>query len=51
MPIFVRVGSNVELGDLNREWSEAQAAAATRPDLKALDAGVHDWFEHSKLAQ
>ena len=47
MPIFVRTGSNVELGDLNREWREAVAAANTRPDLKALDAEVKAWFERS----
>lgn len=44
MPIFVRVGSKVQLGDLNREWSEAMAAANTRPDLKQLDAEVKAWF-------
>ncbi len=44
LPIFVRAGSKVDLGDLNREWREAQTAAATRPDLKALDAGVREWF-------
>ncbi len=48
MPIFVRVGSNVELGDLNREWDDAVAAANTRPDLKALDAEVSAWFEKNK---
>jgi alpha-glucosidase (family GH31 glycosyl hydrolase) len=47
MPIFVRVGSNVELGDLNQEWSDAVAAANTRPDLKQLDAEVREWFEKS----
>jgi alpha-D-xyloside xylohydrolase len=50
VPIFVRAGSKVELGDLNREWSEARAAAATRPDLKALDAEVRDWFDRFKSA-
>jgi alpha-glucosidase (family GH31 glycosyl hydrolase) len=48
MPIFVRVGSKVELGDLNQEWSEAVAAANTRPDLKRLDAEVKTWFEKNK---
>jgi len=48
LPIFVRVGSKVELGDLNQEWREAQAAAAARPDLKVLDAGVRGWLEHYK---
>ncbi|MDE3066006.1 MAG: glycoside hydrolase family 31 protein [Verrucomicrobiota bacterium] len=44
MPIFVRVGSKIDLGDLNREWKDAVAAAHTRPDLKALDAEVRAWF-------
>ena len=48
MPVFVRVGANVELGDLNREWDDAVAAANTRPDLKALDAEVSAWFEKNK---
>jgi alpha-D-xyloside xylohydrolase len=47
MPVFVRVGSNVELGDLNQEWTDAVAAANTRPDLKQLDAEVREWFEKS----
>jgi alpha-D-xyloside xylohydrolase len=50
IPIFVRVGSKLDLGDLNREWSEARDAAATRPDLKALDADVREWFERFKQA-
>jgi alpha-D-xyloside xylohydrolase len=45
IPLFVRVGSSIELGDLNREWTEAVAAANTRPDLKALDAGLRSWFD------
>ena len=48
IPIFVRVGSKVELGDLNQEWSEAVAVANTRPDLKQLDAEVKTWFEKNK---
>jgi len=48
LPIFVRVGSKVELGDLNREWRDALAAANTRPDLKSLDAGVREWFDRSQ---
>ena len=48
LPIFVRVGSKVKLGDLNREWKDALAAANTRPDLQTLDAGVRKWFEHFK---
>jgi alpha-D-xyloside xylohydrolase len=47
IPIFVRVGANIELGDLNQEWADAVAAANTRPDLKRLDAEVREWFEKS----
>ncbi len=48
MPIFVRVGSKVELGDLNQEWNDAVAAANNRPDLNALDAEVKAWFEKNQ---
>jgi alpha-D-xyloside xylohydrolase len=48
MPIFVRIGAKVELGDLNREWTDAVAAANTRPDLKQLDAEAKAWFEKNK---
>jgi alpha-glucosidase (family GH31 glycosyl hydrolase) len=48
LPIFVRVGSRVELGDLNKEWSDAVAAANTRPDLKKLDSEVKAWFDGRK---
>ena len=44
LPIFVRVGSNLDLGDLNREWEESLAIAQTPPNLKALDAGVSEWY-------
>ena len=44
LPIFTRVGSKAELGDLQKEWTDAVAIAATRPDLKALDAEVREWF-------
>jgi alpha-glucosidase (family GH31 glycosyl hydrolase) len=48
IPIFVRVGADLPLGDLNQEWSEALAVAAKRPDLKALEAEVIAWFEKNK---
>ena len=48
IPLFVRVGSNLRLGDLNREYQDAVAAAQTRPDLKALDAEVREWFEKQR---
>jgi alpha-D-xyloside xylohydrolase len=44
LPIFVREGSNVSLGDLNQEWRESQRIAATRPDLKTLEGPIKDWF-------
>ena len=48
IPIFVRVGSNVELGDLNKEWADARAIAQTPPDLKPLDAQTKAWFEQHR---
>jgi hypothetical protein len=45
IPIFIREGSQLDLGDLNKEWQDAQAAAHRRPDLKALDAQVKAWFD------
>jgi alpha-glucosidase (family GH31 glycosyl hydrolase) len=44
-PIFVRMGSNVNLGDLNKEWEESYRIAEKRPDLKKLDAELRTWFE------
>ena len=38
MPVFIRVGSSVKLGDLNLEWKQSHAIAESKPDLKALDA-------------
>ena len=48
VPIFIRIGSKVDLGNLRQEWKDAVAAADTRPDLKALDAGVREWLEQNK---
>ena len=45
IPLFVRVGATVNLGDLNQEWKESHAIAEKKPDLKALDAEVKAWFE------
>jgi alpha-D-xyloside xylohydrolase len=46
LPIFVRVGSKVELGDLNQEWAESQKIAQTHPDLKKLDAELKAEFDN-----
>ena len=45
IPLFVRVSSNLELGDLNREYEESKTIAQKRPDLKTLDAEAKAWFE------
>lgn len=48
LPLFIRVGSKVELGDLNQEWIESRAIARTRPNLKTLEAEVNAWFGKHK---
>jgi alpha-D-xyloside xylohydrolase len=48
LPIFIRAGSSVNLGDLNKEWKESFEIAQKKPDLKPLDAEVKDWFEKNK---
>jgi alpha-D-xyloside xylohydrolase len=49
IPIFVRAGSALDLGDLRREWDEAQRVPSERPNLKALEADVIRWFDaHAK---
>jgi alpha-D-xyloside xylohydrolase len=47
MPIFVREGAKVNLGDLNKEWKEAVEIASHKPDLKALEAEVVNWFKQN----
>lgn len=44
IPIFVRAGATLDLGDLSREWADAQRIARERPNLKALEAEVIRWF-------
>jgi alpha-D-xyloside xylohydrolase len=45
LPLFVRVGSKLDLGDLNKEWKESLEIAAKRTDLKALDAELKSWWD------
>jgi len=45
LPLFVRVGSKLDLGDLNKEWRESLEIASKRPDLKALDAELKSWWD------
>lgn len=44
IPIFVRVGSGLELGDLNLEYREALEIARQKPDLAKLDAELRAEF-------
>jgi len=48
IPIFLRVGSKIDLGDLNQEWNESLEIANKRPDLKMLQAEVRKWFEKQR---
>lgn len=45
IPTFVRTGSKVDLGDLNKEWLESSEIAQKKPDLNALQAEVKRWFD------
>jgi len=45
IPLFIRSGSPLQLGDLNQEYRESLAIAERKPDLKALDAQLKAWFE------
>ncbi len=51
LPIFVRVGSGLELGDLNQQFQESLAIAQNKPDLKKLDAEVKTWFDNHSHSQ
>lgn len=46
LPLFTRVGSKVDLGDLNKEWKESLTIAGQRPDLRLLDAELKHWFDN-----
>lgn len=50
IPLFIREGSKLDLGDLNREWSEASAIAQRKPDLKTLDQSLRNWFDRNRPA-
>ncbi len=48
IPIFIREGSGINLGDLNKEWLESSTIAGHKPDLKELEKGVLEWFDRNK---
>ncbi len=47
LPLFIRAGSTVDLGDLNKEWTESLSIARQKPDLKTLDAELKAWWDAS----
>jgi len=51
LPMFVRVGSQLFLGDLNHEWQESQEIAKAKPDLKMLENSVNSWFAKNGTSQ
>jgi alpha-D-xyloside xylohydrolase len=51
LPLLIRVGSSVQLGNLNQEWKDAQAIAVKKPDLKALDAELRAWWDKQRPGQ
>jgi alpha-D-xyloside xylohydrolase len=48
IPLFIRVESNIEIGDLNQEYKQSKLIANKRPNLKTLEARVKAWFENNK---
>jgi len=47
LPLFVRQGSSLNLGDLKQEWQDSLKIAQAPPDLAALERQVKEWFaEH-----
>jgi alpha-D-xyloside xylohydrolase len=48
LPLFIREGSRVDVGDLNQEWKESLELAEKRPDLKSLDADLKKWFDSTR---
>jgi alpha-D-xyloside xylohydrolase len=45
IPIFIRSGAKLPIGDLNSEYQEALAIARENPDLAKLDAELAAWFK------
>jgi alpha-D-xyloside xylohydrolase len=40
IPLFIRGGVNLPIGDLNREWQESVEIARKKPDLMTLEATI-----------
>lgn len=43
IPLFIRAGSGLKLGDLDAEYAESLKIAEQRPNLKLLDAQLTNW--------
>jgi alpha-glucosidase (family GH31 glycosyl hydrolase) len=48
IPLFIRAGASLPIGDLNAEYQEALAIAGKKPDLGKLDAELAAWFKNRK---
>lgn len=48
IPLFIRVGSKLSLGDLNQAYKESVAIAQKRPDLQRLETEVKAWFARNR---
>jgi len=48
LPLFLRVGADLPVGDLNLEWQESLAIAGVRPDIAALERDVIRWFNENE---
>jgi alpha-glucosidase (family GH31 glycosyl hydrolase) len=46
IPLFIRVGSKIKVGNLNLEYKEALVAAQQRPDLAQLDVELKSKFSN-----
>jgi len=50
LPLFVREGSDLTLGDLALEWEESREAASVRSDIATLEQSVIEWFAENGAA-
>jgi alpha-D-xyloside xylohydrolase len=50
IPLFIRAGSNIDVGNLEQEYQQSVAIAAKKPDLRSADAAVKSWFDKATPA-
>lgn len=50
-PIFVRVGSGINLGDLNKEYADSLEIAKKKPDMRKLDENLRARFDAEAAAR